>query len=84
MIGSVGIAPTLIMKRFLGLYLGIILWIMMMAEREHVCASSVANIVLGSKRIQEDTRRGGIIVVIHSNYKWNNYSIAIGGSIFYF
>lgn len=47
------------MKRFLGLYLGIILWIMMMAEREHVCASSVANIVLGAKRIQEDTRRGG-------------------------
>ncbi len=31
----------------------------MMAEREHVCASSVANIVLGAKRIQEDTRQGG-------------------------
>ena len=42
------------MKRFLGLYLG-----MMIAEREHVCALSVTNIVLGAKRIQEDTRQGG-------------------------
>ena len=31
----------------------------MMAEREHVFASSVTNIVLDADRIQEETRRGG-------------------------
>ena len=66
------------MKRFLGLYLGIITLIMTMAEREHVCASSVANIVLGAKGYKRIRDKGVVIVVVHSNYKWNNYSIAIG------
>ena len=57
------------MKRFLGLYLGIITWIMMMAKREHVRASSVTNIVLEAERIQEDTRRGGSNSCrVHSKY----------------
>ena len=70
------------MKRFLGLYLGIITLIMTMAEREHVCASSVANIVPGAKGYKRIRDKGVVIVVVHSNYKWNNYSIAIGFVIF--
>jgi len=54
-IGIVGIARTVIMKRFRGLYLGI----MMMAVREQVCASSATNIVKGAEGIREDMRRGG-------------------------
>ena len=59
-IGSVGIAPTVIMKRFRGLYLGI----MMMAVREQVCASSVTDIVIGAERIRDE----GVVIVCASNY----------------
>jgi len=59
-IGSVGIARTVIMKRFRGLYLGI----MMMAVREQVCASSATNIVIGAERIRDE----GVVIVCASNY----------------